>query len=96
LPDHAGLLREEVIARLASAVMLADVAVARGRATEPIDRPQTGRVEFAPAVPFDNLGPFIVGHHPLHLEEQIIVRAPPELAVEEDDLHAAAPEFFDQ
>jgi hypothetical protein len=53
-------------------------------------------MEFAPAVAFENLGPFILGHHPLHLEQQIIFRAPPELAVQEDDLHTVAPQFFDQ
>jgi hypothetical protein len=77
LVNHAGLIRDEVIACVAPTGMLADVAVAIGGATEHIDRPHPGRVEFAPSVAFDNLGPFILGHHPLHLEQQIIFRATP-------------------
>jgi hypothetical protein len=69
LADHAGLLRHEGRARLAPTGMLGDVTVARGRAAEPIDGAQTGGMEFAPAVTFDNLGPFIFGHHPLHLAQ---------------------------
>ena len=52
-------------------------------------------MEFAPAMASEDLGPFILRHHPLYLEQQIIFRAPPELAVQEDDLHAIAPQFFD-
>src|SRR5262249_8263399 len=96
LADHASFIRDEVIAGLAPTVMLTDVAVAIGRTTEHVDRPHTGRVEFASAVAFGNLGPFVFRHHPLHLEQQIIFRAPPEFAVQEDDLHAIAPQFFDQ
>jgi hypothetical protein len=77
LADHAGLIGDEVIARMAPAGMLVDVAVTIGRATEHVDQPHTGRVEFAPPVAVEDLGPFIFGHHPLHLEQQLIFRAVP-------------------
>ena len=80
---------------MAPTVMLVDVAVAVRRATEHIDRSLTGRVEFAPAMAFENLGPFVLGHHPLHLEQQIIFWALPSGAVQDDDLHATAPQGFD-
>lgn len=67
--DHAGLLGEEVRACGPPAVMLVAVAIAIGRATEPMDRPRARRMEFAPALAFDNLGPFVLGHHPLHWQE---------------------------
>src|SRR5262245_58697690 len=63
LADHTGLLGEEVIARLAPAVVLGDGAGAIGRAAEHMDQPHPGRGECAPAVAVDKLGPFIFGHH---------------------------------
>src|SRR6516165_6564843 len=60
LADDASFIGDEVIARLAPALMFGDITVAIGRATEHVDRPHTGRVEFAPAVAFDDLGPFVL------------------------------------
>jgi hypothetical protein len=88
-----GRLREEVRARRAAAGLLGDGAVAIGRATEHMDRPQTGGVACTPAGPFEKLGPCICGHQPLHWEPQSIFRAPPSRAVQADARHAAAPAF---
>jgi hypothetical protein len=93
--DAAGVRGEEGIAGLARAVMLPDGAGARGRATEPGDRPPPGRLAFAPAVACDQLGPFVRGQQPLPLEEPIIFRAPPALAVQADALHPVAPQGCD-
>jgi hypothetical protein len=96
LVDHTGLIRDEVIVCVAPTVMLGDGAVALWRATEHLDRPHPGRMEFAPSVAFNHLGPFVLGHHPWHLEPQSIFRATPSFAVEDDDLHAKAPQFVNQ
>jgi retron-type reverse transcriptase len=77
LADDAGFVGDEVIARLAPAVMLTDRAIAIRRATEHIDRPGPGGMEFAPAVALKDLGPFVCGHPPLHLEAQIVFWAAP-------------------
>ena len=49
----------------------------------------------APA-PFEDLGPFIFGDHPLHLKQQLLLRLIADLVVEEDDLDPAAPELLDE
>jgi hypothetical protein len=80
---------------VAPTVRLGDGAVAGRRATAHLDRSLTGRVECAPAVAGEKLGPCVRGHHPWHLEQQIIFWALPSGAVQDDDLHATAPQGFD-
>jgi hypothetical protein len=75
LAHHPRLLGKHVITRLAATVVLGNIAVAIRRAAEDIDGPCTGGVEFPPAVALDNLGSLIFGHHPLHLQQQIIFGA---------------------
>jgi hypothetical protein len=93
--NHAGFSGAEVLACVAPTVMLVDVAVAGRRATAHLDRSLTGRVECAPAVAGEKLGPFVRGHHPWPLAQQIIFWALPSGAVQDDDLHATAPQGFD-
>ena len=81
LAHHAGFVRDNLIAGLASTRMLVDIAIAIGRPTEHIHDARACRMQFPPAVAFDNLGPFILGHHALDLEEEIIFRAAAQLAV---------------
>ena len=95
LAHDAGCLGAEVLAGLAPAVMRPDVAVALGRATEPVARPHPGRMAVAPAVAFDPRGPFVLGHPPLPLEQHSSFRAPPARAVQEDARHAVAPQCCD-
>ena len=78
---HAGFVRDNLIAGLAAARMLVDIAIALGRPTEPIHDASTGRMPFPPAVAFDHLGPLILGHHALDLEEELVFRAAAHLAV---------------
>jgi hypothetical protein len=56
--------------------------------------PGTRRMQLAPAMAFDNLGAFILRHHPLALEQEIIFRAAPQFAVEEHHLDTHALEFI--
>ena len=95
LADHAGFVGDDFIAGLAPP-SFSDIAVAIGRAAEHIDRTKPGGMALATPVPLDDLGPFILRHHPLHLEQQIIFWALARGAVEEDDLDARAAELIDQ
>jgi hypothetical protein len=53
-------------------------------------------MELAPPMPFDHLGPRILGHHPLDLEPQIVLRAAPQCAMQEHDLDPGPAECLDQ
>jgi hypothetical protein len=77
LADDAGFVREHLIAGLAPAGMLINIAVAIGGPRQHIDEAGPCRMQLAPPMPFDNLGPLIFGHHALHLAQQIILRAAP-------------------
>jgi hypothetical protein len=77
---------------VAPAVRLTDVAVARGRATAPVDRPHPGRLACAPAGACEHLGPVVRGPPPVPLAQPSLCRAPPERAVQADDRHAVAPQ----
>jgi hypothetical protein len=53
-------------------------------------------VELATADPLEDFGPLVLGHHPLHLQQQVVLRRLSDLVVEEDDLDVAPPEFIDE
>ena len=53
-------------------------------------------VSLAPAAPLQDLGPLILGDHPLDLEQQVILRRLAQRAVEEHDLDAGTPELVDE
>ena len=96
LADDPGFLREDLIARLAPSGMLVDIAVAIRRPAQDIDLAGPCGMQLAPPMPFENLGPLILGHHPLDLEQQIVLRATPQFAIQEHDLDPGAVEFIDQ
>ena len=75
LAHHAGFVRAKLIAGLPSPRMLVDIAIALGRATEHVHDARAGRRQFPSAVAFDHLGPRILGHHALPLEEESVFRA---------------------
>ena len=75
---------------------LADVAISVGSLAEDADRAIAGRVHLPASAPLEDLGPFIFGDHPLHLEQQLLLRLIADLVVEEDDLDAAALELLDE
>jgi hypothetical protein len=74
LADEPGFIRDHFISRLSPARILCDIAVAIGRTAEDIHDSRPGGVPLAAPMPFDNFGPFILGDHPLHLQEEVIFR----------------------
>ena len=83
LADHAGFVRDDLIAGLPTALVLGHIAVPIGGAAEHIDRPDLGRMALATPMPLDDLGPLILGNHPLHLQQQVVFGALPQGPVEE-------------
>jgi hypothetical protein len=53
-------------------------------------------VPLPPPAAFQDLGSLVLGHHALHLQEQIILRRLAQRAGEEDDLHARALQLVDE
>src|SRR5262249_36743935 len=53
---------------------------------QPSPPPRPPPLPLPPPMPFDNLGPLILGHHPLDLEQQIVLRAAPQFTIQEHDL----------
>ena len=82
--------------RLAAPLGLADVAVAVRGPADGADPAGAGRMELPTADTFQDLGPLVLGHHPLHLEQQVVLRGLADLVVEEDQFHTAPPQFVDQ
>src|SRR3954465_731636 len=78
------------------ALSLTDITISVGSLAEDTDRATAGRVHLAAPAPLEDLGPFIFGDHPLHLEQQLLLRLVADLVVEEHDLDAAAPELLDE
>ena len=76
--------------------MLIDIAVAIRRPGQDIDHAGPCRMQLAPPMPFDNLRALILGHHALDLEQQIVLRAAPQFAIQEHDLDPGSVEFIDQ
>ena len=52
-------------------------------------------VSLAPAAPLQDLGPLILGDHPLDLEQQVLGGVMAEGIAQEDDLDAAMGELFE-
>ncbi len=96
LADHAGFVREDLIAGLPTPLVLGHIAVPIGGAAEHVHRPDPGRMALATPVTLDDLGPLILGNHPLHLQQQVVFRALPQGSVEEHDLDASASELIHQ
>jgi hypothetical protein len=95
LPHDPGLVRHDLIARRAAALMLVDVTVAVGRAAEHVDRAVAGGVLLAPAAALQDLGALVLGDHALDLPEQVLLGPTARGIAEEDDLDAAMGEFLE-
>src|SRR3954470_4237341 len=96
LPHDPGLLGHDLIARLAAPLMLADVAIAVGRAGEHVDRAASRRVLLAPAASLHDLGALVLGDHALDLQQQVLLRPAAGGVAQEDDLDAATVELFEE
>src|SRR3954452_16760881 len=94
--DDRGLLLVDLVARAPAAVPLADVAVAVGRPRQDADRALARRVPLAASAALEDLGPLVLGHHALDLEQQVVLRREADRPVEEDDLDPGAAQLVDQ
>jgi hypothetical protein len=86
LADHARLLEDDLVAGGPATLVLADVAVAIWRPRQDAHDAGLRAMPFATAAPLQDLGSFILGHHALHLEQQIVLRRATQLAIQEHDL----------
>ena len=84
---HPGLLQDDLVACFAAPFGFANVAVAVGGLREDADPALTGGVLLAAAGAFHDFRPLILGNDALDLQQQIVLGALSEGAIEEDDLH---------
>src|SRR5215467_8776487 len=96
LADHAGFVRQNLIAGLPAPLIFGHIAVPIGRAAQHIHRPDVCRVALPAPVAFDNLGALILRNHALDLQEQIIFGALAQRAVQKAHLHPGSAELIDQ
>ena len=96
LTHHAGLLGNDLVARHPAAVVLTDVAIAVRGAGQHAHPAGAGRVQLAAAAAFAYLSSLILGNDALDLQQQVVLRASPQPAVEEDHLDAGAAELLDK
>ncbi len=92
-PDHLGLVLDDVVAGEASPIALADVAVAIGRTRQGTHQGLLSGMPPTTPASLKDLGPFILGHHALNLQQQIDFRRHANRANEKDDLRSSPPEF---
>jgi hypothetical protein len=91
-----GFLRPHLIAGLAAAMMVAEIAGALRRTARDIHRARARRMQVTAAVALQNLGPFGFRHPALDLPPQVLCRAPAQLAIDTHDLHTQAAQLFHQ
>ena len=96
LLHNSGLLRDGFKSGLPPAFMDGDVPISEGRAGHHVQRAALGRVLFATAASFHDLGPLVLRHDPLHLQEQVVFGALAERPVQEHDLDTRATPLVDQ
>lgn len=73
-----------------------DVPIAVRRCAEHVHIALAGGVELAAPAPLDDLGPFVLGHHPLHLKQQMVLGRLADLVVDKHQFHAAPLQFVHQ
>jgi hypothetical protein len=86
LPDNPCFFLYNVVARLSSPFVFAHIPIAIRRTGEDIYTTDVGRMAFATATAFQNLGPFIFGDHALYLEEEFIFGTTTHFSIEKYNL----------
>src|SRR5215212_10024394 len=94
-PHDPSLVLQDLVAGHA-AVLLADIAIAIGRARQHADRALARGVALAAPAALQDLGPLVLGHHALDLQQQIVLRREADRPIEEDDLDPSPVELVDQ
>src|SRR5262249_2784518 len=67
LTAHARFVRDDLIAGLPTPLVLGHIMVPIGGAAEHVHRTDAGRLALATPMTLDDLGPLVLGNHPLHL-----------------------------
>src|SRR4051812_21738652 len=86
-PHDPSLVLQDLVAGHTASVSLADIAVAIGRARQHADRTLACGVALAAPAALQDLGPLILGHHALDLQQQVVLRREADRPIEEDDLN---------
>src|SRR5215212_2337539 len=95
-PHDPSLVLQDLVAGHAAAVSLADIAVAIGCARQYADRALARGVALAAPAALQDLGPLVLGHHALDLQQQIVLRREADRSIEEDNLNPSPVELVDQ
>src|SRR3954465_6214085 len=83
-PSHdPSLVLQDLVAGHTASVSLADIAVAIGRARQHADRALSCGVALAAPAALQDLGPLVLGHHALDLQQQIVLRREADRPIEE-------------
>lgn len=96
LLDDRGLLGVDLPPRLAASLGLVDVTVAVRGPADGADPAGVGRMELPATDPFEDLGTLVLGHHPLHLQQQMVFGGLADLVIEEGQFHTAPPQLVHQ
>ena len=88
LPNDFGLSLHNLIPCEATRVVLPDVTIAVRRTTQDVHNASLRSMSFSSSAPFQNFGTLIFCHHPLNLEQQILLGRPADVMIEESDLDA--------
>src|SRR3954470_13184099 len=96
-PSHdPSLVLQDLVAGHAASVSLADIAVAIGCARQNADRALARGVALAAPAALQDLGPLVLGHHALDLQQQIVLRREADRSIKEDDLDPSPVELVNQ
>src|SRR5215212_9263193 len=94
-PHDPSLVLQDLVAGH-PALALADIAITIGRARQHADRALARGVALAAPAALQDLGPLVLGHHALDLQQQIVLRREADRSIEEDDLDPSPVELVDQ
>src|SRR5215207_1256860 len=94
-PHDPSLVLQDLVAGH-PAISLADIAITIGRARQHADRALARGVALAAPAALQDLGPLVLGHHALDLQQQIVLRREADWSIEEDDLNPSPVELVNQ
>ncbi|MDO9714274.1 hypothetical protein Q7A36_38640 [Paracraurococcus sp. LOR1-02] len=90
LANHLRLLFDDLIARNSVTVVLANITITVRRSAENDHRSPASSMKFASATSLLDLGAFVLRHHTLNLQEQVVFGRHTDRPVQEHDLHSGA------
>ena len=96
LADHPGGVLVDLVARVPTAGLACDVAVAEGRAGQHAHGARLGTMPLAAPAALQHLGPLVLREHPLQLQQQAVLRRVPDRPVEEHHFRTSASELLEQ